>query len=67
MAIRVLLVELQVFLKSDVVPDQRSVNQQVIFALQSYRDTRFAQVTSVVTPEVKIAVTNKIRGEIQLR
>lgn len=65
MTVRELPEDLQAFLKADAAANQRSVNKQVIVALQSYRDAKLAQAPSVTTPEEKIAVMNRIRADIQ--
>ncbi len=65
MTVRELPEDLQAFLKADAAANQRSVNKQVIVALQSYRDAKLAQVPGVTTPEEKIAAMNRIRATIQ--
>lgn len=65
MTVRELPEDLQAFLKADAAANQRSVNKQVIVALQSYRDAKLAQAPSVTTPEEKIAAMNRIRADIQ--
>lgn len=65
MTVRELPEDLQAFLKADAAANQRSVNKQVIVALQSYRDAKLAQAPSVTTPEKKIAAMNRIRADIQ--
>lgn len=65
MTVRELPEDLQAFLKADAAANQRSVNKQVIVALQSYRDAKLAQVPGVTTPEEKIAAMNRIRANIQ--
>jgi len=65
MTVRELPEDLQAFLKADAAANQRSVNKQVIVALQSYRDAKLAQAPSVTTPEEKTAVMNRIRADIQ--
>jgi plasmid stability protein len=65
MTVRELPDDLQAFLKADAAANQRSVNKQVIVALQSYRDAKLAQAPSVTTPEEKMAAMNRIRADIQ--
>ncbi len=65
MTVRELPDDLQAFLKADASANQRSVNKQVIVALQAYRDMRLAQVPRVTTPEEKMAAMNLIRAKIQ--
>lgn len=65
MTVRELPDDLQAFLKADAAANQRSVNKQVIVALQSYRDAKLAQAPGVTTSEEKIAVMNRIRADIQ--
>ncbi len=65
MTVRELPEDLQAFLKADAAANQRSVNKQVIVALQSYRDAKLAQTPSVRTPEEKITAMNRIRADIQ--
>ena len=57
--------DLQAFLKADAAANQRSVNKQVIVALQAYRDAKLAQVPRATTPEEKMAIMNAIRANIQ--
>ena len=66
MTVRELPDDLQAFLKADAAANQRSVNKQVIVALQAYRDAKLAQVPKVSTPEEKMAAMNLIRAKIQL-
>ena len=65
MTVRELPEDLQAFLKADAAANQRSVNKQVIVALQSYRDAKLAQAPGLTTPEEKIAAMNRIRADIQ--
>ena len=65
MTLRELPDDLQAFLKTDASANQRSVNKQVIVALQAYRATKLAQAPRVSTPEEKIAAMNLIRAKIQ--
>ncbi len=65
MTVRELPEDLQAFLKADAAANQRSVNKQVIVALQAYRDSKLAQVPQIRTPEEKIAAMNRIRADIQ--
>lgn len=65
MTVRELPDDLQAFLKADASANQRSVNKQVIVALQAYRDTKLAQAPKVSTPAEKIAAMNLIRAKIQ--
>ena len=65
MTVRELPDDLQAFLKADASANQRSVNKQVIVALQAYRDTKLAQTPKPSTPEEKIAAMNLIRARIQ--
>ena len=65
MTVRELPDDLQAFLKADASANQRSVNKQVIVALQAYRDTKLAQVPRATTPEEKIAAMQLIRARIQ--
>lgn len=64
MTVRELPDDLQAFLKADAAANQRSVNKQVIVALQSYRDAKLAQAPTVTTPEEKMAAMRKIQNEI---
>ena len=57
--------DLQAFLKADAAANQRSVNKQVIVALQAYRDAKLAQVPRATTPDEKMAAMNRIRASIQ--
>ena len=65
MTVRELPDDLQAFLKADASANQRSVNKQVIVALQAYRDAKLAQAPKASTPEEKIAAMNMIRTRIQ--
>lgn len=65
MTVRELPEDLQAFLKADAAANQRSVNKQVIVALQSYRDAKLAQTPSASTPDQKISAMNQIRADIQ--
>jgi plasmid stability protein len=65
MTVRELPDDLQAFLKADAAANQRSVNKQVIVALQAYRDAKLAQVPYAATPAKKIAAMNIIRANIQ--
>lgn len=65
LTVRELPDDLQAFLKADAAANQRSVNKQVIVALQAYRDTKLAQVPKSATPEEKMAAMNAIRANIQ--
>ena len=65
MTVRELPDDLQAFLKADAAANQRSVNKQVIVALQTYRDAKLAQAPGLTTPEEKIAAMNRIRADIQ--
>ena len=64
MTVRELPDDLQAFLKADASANQRSVNKQVIVALQAYRDTKMAQVQRATTPEEKIAAMRVIQDQI---
>ena len=66
MTLRELPNDLQAFLKADASENRRSVNKQVIVALQAYRDTKLAQAPRATTPEEKKAAMNLIRAKIQL-
>ena len=66
LTVRELPDDLQAFLKADAAANQRSVNKQVIVALQAYRDAKLAQVPKASTPEEKMAAMNLIRAKIQL-
>ena len=65
MTVRELPEDLQAFLKADAAANQRSVNKQVIVALQTYRDAKLAQAPGLTTPEEKMAAMNRIRADIQ--
>jgi len=65
MTVRELPEDLQAFLKADAASNQRSVNKQVIVALQTYRDAKLAQAPGLTTPEEKMAAMNRIRAHIQ--
>ncbi len=65
MTVRELPDDLQAFLKADALANQRSVNKQVIVALQAYRNARLAQVPQVSTPAEKTAAMDLIRANIQ--
>ena len=65
MTVRELPDDLQAFLKADAAANQRSVNKQVIVALQAYRDAKLAQVPNATTPEEKKAAMDLIRAKIQ--
>ena len=64
MTVRELPDDLQAFLKADASANQRSVNKQVIVALQAYRDSKLAQVPRATTPEEKIAAMRVIQDQI---
>ncbi len=64
MTLRELPDDLQAFLKADASANQRSVNKQVIVALQAYRDSKLAQVPRATTPEEKIAAMRVIQDQI---
>lgn len=66
MTVRELPDDLQAFLKADAAANQRSVNKQVIVALQEYRDAKLAKASRVTTPEEKMAAIRKIQAEIAL-
>ena len=66
MTVRELPSDLQAFLKADAAANQRSVNKQVIVALQAYREAKQAAVIRPTTPEEKMAAMNKIRAETAL-
>ena len=66
MTVRELPEDLRAFLKADAAANQRSVNKQVIVALQEYRDSKQATAMRPTTPEEKVAAMNKIRAEIAL-
>ena len=66
MTVRELPDDLQAFLKADAAANQRSMNKQVIVALQEYRDSKQALAMRPTTPEEKVAAMNKIRAEIAL-
>ena len=65
LTVRELPDDLQAFLKADASANQRSVNKQVIVALQAYRDARMAQASRATTPDEKIAAMALIRANIQ--
>jgi plasmid stability protein len=65
MTVRELPDDLQEFLKADAAANHRSVNKQVIVALQAYRDARLAAQKPKKTPEEKIAAVRRIQDEIQ--
>ncbi len=65
MTVRELPEDLQAFLKADAAANQRSVNKQVIVALQAYRDAKLAQASRVRTPEEKIAAIRVIQADVQ--
>ncbi len=56
--------DLQAFLKADAAANQRSVNKQVIVALQAYREARLAQAPKATTPEEKMAAIRVIQDKI---
>ena len=56
--------DLRDFLKADAAANQRSVNKQVIVALQAYRETCLTQSPRVTTPEEKIAAIRLIQDKI---
>jgi plasmid stability protein len=63
MTIRELPEDLQAFLKADAQANHRSVNKQVIVALDEYRQARLTQLQQVPrqkTPEEKMADIQKI-------
>ena len=64
MTVREMPEDLQDFLKADAVANQRSVNKQVIVALQAYRDAKLAQVPRATTPEEKMAAIRVIQAKI---
>lgn len=64
MTVRELPDDLQAFLKADAAANQRSVNKQVIVALQAYRDAKLAQVPKATTPEEKKAAIRVIQDKI---
>ena len=65
MTVRELPDDLQEFLKADAAANHRSVNKQVIVALQEYREARALSAKPKKTPEEKIAAMNRIRADIQ--
>ena len=65
MTVRELPDDLQEFLKADAAANHRSVNKQVIVALQEYRDARALAAKPKKTPEEKIAAVRRIQDEIQ--
>ena len=64
MTVRELPADLQAFLKADAAANQRSVNKQVIVALQAYRDAKLAQAPKANTPEEKMAAIRLIQDKI---
>ena len=64
MTVRELPSDLQAFLKADAAANQRSVNKQVIVALQAYREAKQAAVMRPKTPEEKTAAMRIIQAEI---
>ena len=64
MTVRELPDDLQAFLKADAAANQRSVNKQVIVALQEYRAARQVDAMRPKTPEEKIAAIRLIQAEI---
>ena len=64
MTVREMPEDLQDFLKADAVANQRSVNKQVIVALQAYRDAKLAQIPRATTPEEKMAAIRVIQAKI---
>ncbi len=65
MTVRELPDDLQEFLKADAAANHRSVNKQVIVALQAYRDARALAAKPKKTPEEKIAAVRLIQAAIQ--
>ena len=64
MTVRELPSDLQAFLKADAAANQRSMNKQVIVALQEYREAKQAAVMRPKTPEEKMAAMRIIQAEI---
>lgn len=64
MTVRELPDDLQAFLKADAAANQRSVNKQVIVALQAYRDAKLAATAKATTPEEKMAAIRVIQDKI---
>jgi hypothetical protein len=65
MTVRDLPEDLQSFLKADAAANQRSVNKQVIVALQAYRDARLPAAPRARTQEEKIAALRVIQAAVQ--
>ncbi len=66
MTVRELPEDLQAFLKADAAANQRSVNKQVIVALQEYRAAKQVEAMRPTTPAEKVAAMNVIRAQIAL-
>ena len=64
MTVRELPDDLRAFLKADAAANQRSVNKQVIVALQAYRAVKQAEAIRPTTPEEKMAAMRTIQAEI---
>ena len=64
MTVRELPSDLQAFLKADAAANQRSMNKQVLVALQEYREAKQAAVMRPKTPEEKMAAMRIIQAEI---
>ena len=64
MTVRELPDDLQAFLKADAVANKRSVNKQVIVALQAYRDATLAKAPRLTTPEEKTTAIRLIQDKI---
>ena len=64
MTVRELPDDLQAFLKADAAANQRSVNKQVIVALQAYRAAVQVEAMRRTTPEEKMAAVRTIQAEV---
>ena len=57
--------DLQEFLKADAAANHRSLNKQVISALDEYRTLKLGQAPGKKTPEEKRRAVDKILASIQ--
>lgn len=64
MTVREIPDDLQAFLRSDAAANHRSMNKQVIVALDEYRTRRLGEQPRKLTVEEKIARTREIQNEI---
>jgi plasmid stability protein len=65
MTLREIPDDLQEFLRADAAANHRSMNKQVIVALDEYRARRLAEQPRKLTVEEKLARTREIQADIK--